>query len=84
MFSIVIIAVIITQLVAQLKKLGQIIAIDTNKSYYESWTKANSTFCGKFPGTVKATFNCGTKSKYSYNSKKAYSEDDINEQIDFY
>lgn len=76
-FSIFIIVVLISQIVGQLKKMGSIIKIDSNKSYYESWTPANKTFCGKFPGAVKATYSCGQKSRYDLNKKKAYKKADI-------
>lgn len=81
-FSIFIIVVLIFQLIGQFKKMGSIIKIETNKSYYESWTQANKTFCSKFPGKVKAAYNCGVRSRYDFNPKKAYKKSDIKGQAE--
>lgn len=81
-FSVFIIAVLISQIVGQLKKMGSIIKIETNKSYFESWTKADKKFCQKFPSKVKSMYSCGQKSRYAYNKKKAYTKKDIEGQAE--
>lgn len=65
------------QLVGLVKKMGSIIAITSNKSYYEDWTENNSTYCGKFPGNLKAAYNCGKKSKHAKKDKKAYTREQM-------
>lgn len=82
LFSLFIIAVIITQLVGLLKKMGSIISISTNKSYYENWTENNATYCNKFPGNIKASYNCNKTTKYDMNEKKAFTLDHMNSQAD--
>ena len=81
-FSVFIIFVLISQIVVQLKKMGSIIKIETNKSYFESWTKADKKFCQKFPSKVKAMYSCGQKSRYDYKKKKAYTKKDIEGQAE--
>lgn len=63
-----------------MKKMGSIIKIETNKSYFESWSKADKKFCSKFPSKVKPTYSCGKKSRYDYKPKKAYKKSDIEGQ----
>jgi hypothetical protein len=82
LFSVFIIAVIITQLVGLLKKMGSIISISTNKSYYEDWTENNATYCSKFPGNIKASYNCNKTTKYDMDEKKAFTLDHMNSQAD--
>jgi hypothetical protein len=64
--------------------MGSIIKLDTNKSYYEAWTKANKKFCDKFPKKIKGTYTCGKPTRYSMNPKKAYKEGDIEEQNEYF
>jgi hypothetical protein len=57
--------------------MGSIVKLDSNKSYYEAWTKADNKFCGKFPKKVKGTYTCGKPTRYSLNPKKAYTKKDV-------
>jgi hypothetical protein len=65
------------QLVGLLKKMGSIISKSSNKSYYEDWTENNSTYCEKFPGNLKASYNCGKKSKHGKKEDKAYTREQM-------
>jgi hypothetical protein len=76
-------AILIIQLVGLLKKMGSIIALSSSKSYYEDWTDNNQTYCTKFPGNIKASYNCGKKTKYDKDEKKAYTQKQMEAQADY-
>lgn len=84
LFSFVIVGCLISQMIGQLKNMGSIIKLDSNKSYYQAWTVANKKFCNKFPKKIKGTYTCGKPTRYSMNPKAAYKKSDITEQNEYF
>lgn len=62
--------------------MGSIVSRSSNKSYYENWTENNKTWCEKFPGNIRASYNCGKKTKYDKDEKKSYTLDHMHSQAD--